>query len=76
MSLFIGIRNSEQVTGLPWRHVRDHYRHLAVRVGRKLVIPADALVAAIRGDQVQPGQPAAPADAAATVRAMLGWRSR
>lgn len=76
MSLLIGPRNCEEQTGLPWRHVRDHYRHLARPVGRKLVIPADALAEALRRGTPEPEAITSPTDPAEALRAMLGWRPR
>lgn len=77
MTLLIGPRNCESETGLPWRHVRDHYRPLAVEIGRKLAIPADALLAAIKTTPTHQGDdPVSTEDAAETVRRALGKRRR
>lgn len=48
--LLIGPKNAEAATGLPWRHLRAHAPALGVpvlRIGRKVCIPAQALLAAL-----------------------------
>lgn len=50
-TLIIGPKNAEQLTGWPWRHVRDHARRLGVPIltlGRKHGIDAKAFFAAVR----------------------------
>lgn len=75
-ALFVGPANCVQLTGLPWRHVRDHYRHLAISVGRKLVLPADALLGAIKQPAANDPDAGEISDPAAIVRAQLGVRRR
>jgi hypothetical protein len=53
----IGPANCEAVTGMPWRHVRDHAAGLGLRlveVGSKRVILAEELLAALRGNAPSP----------------------
>ena len=70
--LAVGPGNCVAVTGLPWRHVRDHYRALAVRVGRKLVIPSTPLLAALERDfRAENDAPLTSEDAAERVRALV-----
>jgi len=82
-AIYLGPLNAEAVTGLPWRRVRDHARELGVpmvRLGKALLVPADALVAALGERMAHADSPtvaaseAPPLDPAAAVRERLGVR--
>jgi hypothetical protein len=77
--LLLGPKNCEQMTGLPWRHVRDHARELGVepvRVGRKLVVPAARFLEALESSNATSTLHSddAPTDPAEALRARLGLR--
>jgi len=53
-ALFVGPLNSQAVMGLPWRRVRDHARELGIPLvpfGKALLVPASALLEALRARQ-------------------------
>lgn len=60
LALTVGPANCEAVTGLPWRHVRDHAEELGlefVSVGAKRVLLADRLLAALEKRTTTPTVP-------------------
>jgi len=74
---YIGPQNSELLTGLPWRRVRDLALRLGVRrvqCGRATLVPVVAFRAAL--DAANAPAAEVPIDPAEEVRAALGRRRR
>ncbi|MCC6653450.1 MAG: hypothetical protein IT348_20030 [Candidatus Eisenbacteria bacterium] len=73
-ALYIGPQNSELLTGLPWRRVRDLALRLGVRrvqCGRATLVPVAAFRAVIDAANMPAAEASDPAD---EVRRALGRR--
>jgi hypothetical protein len=46
-AICVSTKNAEQVTGFPWRWLRDHFPNLVIQIDGKSCIPADRLLAAL-----------------------------